>query len=511
VIAYLSSCREWHDVKHSKTQIEELLIFLKAHCEKIDDILPYLPVQLKEDLTSEDFVVHCMEDFQLLDKAQTGVLEPREVVPLILQLTEAHHLALTFEHVLEFVDLFDTARNGVINPSEYVNFSRFMMILAYLETEEGQLVKECADISAGVRRVDELLTMLQQSRDALHKVIPLLPEDVFNSVTGDAFIVQCEEQFAALDLDKNGVLEPKELFPIVVELSKAHPYAIDHEHCRQFTSIFDIHGDGVIRKDEFVDFARFLCVMSYLHSEEGVQKVGDALKIMSGSQRIDDLLKTLQRDRHELRKVIPYLPEALRDEIISAQFADNCRAKFLELDKNKQGFLGPLELIPTILDMTGAHRYAIDERQCKRFIAIFDDEKTGVISLSEYVNFARFIMVMSFLQTEDGKVVLDLALDAQNRQSKREQDLQILPADKTLTKTKSQSPSRGATSADMGHMKVDLDYYQNKAKKLASENDRLREDMFRMQESMRRMESRMEEQEQRLRHAEIDLKNAGRR
>mmetsp|Transcript_67218 Transcript_67218/g.105055 ORF Transcript_67218/g.105055 Transcript_67218/m.105055 type:complete len:1078 (-) Transcript_67218:41-3274(-) len=507
VIAYLRCCWEWHDVSHNKQQIEELLSFLKLHCEKIDDILPYLPADLKDELTSPDFESQCMEDFKLLDKAKTGVLEPKEVIPLILQLSSAHHMALTTDHVMEFVDLFDTGRNGVITPMEYVNFSRFMMILAYLETEEGQAVKEAADISAGARRVDELLAMLRQDRGAIHKVIPILPEEVFNDVTGDAFILQCEEKFAALDVDRSGVLEPKELFPVVVELSEAHPYAIDIEHCRQFTQIFDVHGDGVIRSDEFVDFTRFLCVMSYLHSEEGQKKANDALKIMAGSQRIEQLLVVLQRDRHELRKVIPYLPEALRDEIISQKFADNCRARYIELDKNKKGFLGPAELIPTILDMTGAHHLAIDENQCRRFIAIFDDEKTGVISLSEYVNFARFIMVMSYLQTEDGKVVLDLAVDAQRRQQNREADLQIMPAPQVVT----QAPNRSMANADASHMQVDLEFHQNRLDKLTEENTRLQKDMFVVQETLRLVVNRVEEQDKLLRHVEVDLQNSRQR
>merc|ERR1719160_2054058 len=99
---------------------------------------------------------------------------------MILQLSNSHHLALTMDHCLEFVDLFDTKRNGVITPQEYVNFARFMMILAYLETEEGQDVVVVAEMEASVHQVNELLVMLQQDRGAIHKVVPMLPQEIFD-------------------------------------------------------------------------------------------------------------------------------------------------------------------------------------------------------------------------------------------------------------------------------------------------------------------------------------------
>ena len=70
----------------------------------------------------------------------------------------------------------------------------------------------------------------------------------------------------------------------------------DELRCEAFTSIFDLHGDGVLRHDEFLDFARwsllvlagfcafrpqtgscpdrFLCIMSYLHSSDGEARSG---------------------------------------------------------------------------------------------------------------------------------------------------------------------------------------------------------------------------------------------
>lgn len=500
VISYLICCSEWHDksVQHSKARIEELLDFLKKHCQQLDDILPYLPRDFQEELMSYEFEQHCLNDFKSLDKNQTGVLEPHLLIPLILQLSEGHHLALTYDHVMEFVGLFDTLRNGVITPAEYINFSRFMMILAFLETEEGQAVAQTSDIASSKKRVEDLLQMLEKDRNTIHKIVPLLPAEVYEDVTSDAFVMGCEGRFKDLDKDKNGTLEPSELFPIIVELSEAHPYAIDFEHCVQFTKIFDIRGDGVIRKDEFVDFARFLCIMSYMQSAEGQRTMSDGLKIMESSREVDALMETLKKDRREMRKVIPYLPDDLRDELLSQQFSAHCHDKFNELDKDGSGSLCNAELYPLILELTDAHHYALDLDQCQKFADVFDDEKTGVISKKEFVNFARFLMVMSYLKTEDGKKTLQVATEDNTR---RDVKKPVQPPTDALA----------IVPTNAGHMALDLEFYQKKADKLAKENDTLRSQMFRMDESIRRMESRMEEQEQRLRHAEIDLRVAGKR
>lgn len=498
VMGYLKTTADWHDdaLAHSRQRIDELLNFLKTHCEKIDDVLPFLPVDLQDELMSDDFSYHCLEDFASLDKDGSGVLEPKELIPVVINLADAHLFALTKDQCDRFLKLFDTAKNGVITEGEFINFARFMMILSYLETEEGQAVKENAEIAAGGRRVEELLRMLTADRNAIHKVVPLLPQEVFDQVTSNEFIQKCQDRFAELDVDKNGTLDPGELFPVIVELSEAHPFSVDYEQCKRFTSIFDIHGDGVIRMDEFVDFARFLCIMSYLHSTNGKDKVEEGLKILSDSQVIEDLLAGLKRDKKQLKKVYAYLPEEFRDELLSKRFAANCNKRFKDLDVDNSGCLDPLELFPIIIDMTKAHYLSLDFDQCKRFTAIFDDAKSGTISKDEFVNFARFLMVLSYLQTEDGKKTLQLATTPKDK--KRNQAAQPAPA-----------PAQ-TMPADVGHLAVDVEFYKGKSDKLTKENSQLRSSVSRLEDLVRALEARIEEQDMRLRHAEVDLRAAGR-
>merc|ERR1711907_184540 len=109
-----------------------------------------------------------------------------------------------------------------------------------------------------------------------------------------------------------------------------------------------------------MDFARFLCVMSYLQSDEGKSKANDALKIMDESQQIEDLIAQLKQDKRQMRKVIPFLPEDLQDELLSKRFASKCLEKFRKLDKDDNGTLDHAELIPVIMELVNANAYALD-------------------------------------------------------------------------------------------------------------------------------------------------------
>jgi len=492
-LGYLYFEKDWNEdeVAHSNDRIEAMLAHMRQHCDRLDEILPMLPEEIQEYLLSGEFVEGCLMQFDELDKDVSGSLEPKELIPVVIDLCKAHPIALTNDQCLKFVDIFDTERTGVISRSEFLNLARFMIIMAYLETEEGRVVQDIVDLSMGDKKVEELLQMLQHDANAVHKIIAMLPEKIFDEVTSDEFVEQCHQRFAELDMDKNGVLSPTELLPIIVDLTHAHPHSVDIEQCERFAAIFDQRGDGVIRMDEFLDFARFLIIMSYMNSDEGRRECAEGLQVMSDSKRIEDLIQSMLEDRRAISKVIPYLPDDLRDELLGKDFTLSCRDKFQELDKDGNGSLDPSELYPIILDMTAAHHLSLDIDQCQRFTDIFDDEKTGVISLKEYVNFARFLMVMAFLQTSDGMETLELAASLEGAPSSK------------ATQQAAQPPSPQA----VGHMSVDLEYYQSKTERLQAENSNQRAQMLRMEEKMRQMEERMEKQEMKLRHAAIDLKS----
>jgi Ca2+-binding EF-hand superfamily protein len=515
VLAYLVNCKDWHDesIQKSREKIDDMLEFLKFNKDRIDDILPFLPAELREDLLSSDFAFNCSEEFKSVDTDGSGVLEPKELIPLILHLSQGHRLALTSDQVNQFVHLFDTLKNGVLTVAEYIDFARFMVIVAYLETADGAPLQEAAEISAGKRQVQELLALLKTDRYSLHKVVPLLPREIFEAMTSAEFIANCQDRFRALDTDGNGTLSPDELYPVVVELSEAHPYAVSLEHCVELTQIFDVHGDGVIREDEFIDFARFLCVMTYLQSDDGKQKVNDGLRIMDDSRKIEELLANLKKDKRHIRLVMSYLPEDFQDDLLSKRFANKCLDKFKSIDKDGNGTLDHTEMFPVLLDLSEAHKLSLDLEQCRRFTDIFDEDRTGVITKKEFVNFARYMMVMSFLQTEDGQKTLEIAIAEQKKATKKQAEdtkRRSVVDNSAVVSTKKPKGEIVPAGADLRHLTVDIQFYKARSAKVCNENESLRLRAFELEQEVRRLQSCIEDQDKLLKHAEIDLEPTGR-
>jgi len=164
----------------SKDRIDALLDVLRTKAENIGDIVPFLPDDLKKELMSEEFRKMCMKEFKEMDQDFSGVLEPKELMPLVMNMAEAHQFALTEEHCVKFVDIFDSKRNGVLTLSEFITFVRFMLVMAYLDTEDGRIVSENVAVKTGEAKVDDLLRSLEGNRGAMHKVIPMLPQHIFD-------------------------------------------------------------------------------------------------------------------------------------------------------------------------------------------------------------------------------------------------------------------------------------------------------------------------------------------
>merc|ERR1719159_1734625 len=173
---------------HSRERIEALLTLMKEHCDRLDEVLPLLPDSMQDELLSAEFDASCSKYFDELDKDASGALEPKELIPVVIDLCKAHPFALTKDQCLRFVDIFDTERTGVLSRNEFVNFARFMMIMSYLETEDGQVVQDFADIAKGEGKVSEFVQKLGQDRQSIHKIMPLLPVNLYNSLIADEFV-----------------------------------------------------------------------------------------------------------------------------------------------------------------------------------------------------------------------------------------------------------------------------------------------------------------------------------
>mmetsp|Transcript_62861 Transcript_62861/g.97871 ORF Transcript_62861/g.97871 Transcript_62861/m.97871 type:complete len:184 (+) Transcript_62861:1-552(+) len=181
------------------------------------------------------------------------------------------------------------------------------------------------------------------------------------------------------------------------------------------------------------------------------------------------------------------------------------------------GSLDPKELFPMLLDMTSADQCALDMSQCVKFAAIFDDDHNGVISKAELVNFARFLMIASYLETEEGQKVRQEAIKSYKQEKATRGLSTSIEANRgsevephTLAAVRS-SANLPTASNELGHLTVDVEHYREKSKKLQCENDALRERLHNVEQQLRQMQSRVEEQDRQLRHADMDLKAVQRR
>jgi Ca2+-binding EF-hand superfamily protein len=496
------------EVYLGEEKIMKLLDFIHDGVSQLQEIVPFLPPDLIEEMQSPEFIAQCTKDFAQLDADKSGVLEPKELIPVILHLSEAHHFCLTQAHCQHFVDLFDTGGNGVITGEEYINFARFMLVMAFLDTDEGWIMQydmEVAQRQAN-KDVESVLRMLEQDRKAVHKVLPLLPGELFDELSSDAFVMSCHDHFAELDQMGNGALAPQELIPVIAEMTGSMSCHINAEQCKQFVKIFDLYGDGCLRPDEFLDFSRFLCIMSFIQTEEGKAACQEAMRVMDDSKKVDELIKTMQQDRKQIHQVIPYLPDSLRDDLTSDHFTVECLAFFKELDKDGNGSLDPVELYPMVQSLSNAHESSLDLDQCRQFMAIFDDAKTGVISVEEFVNFARFLIVMAWLRSHEGQEVMALA--SSDPAPSRRPEAPVAPSPEH-TLPPPPAPTKDETFMPDAHLAVDCEFYREKAEKAAAENETLRGRLSGMEQLVRTLQDKLEEQERRLRHAQVDLRNTG--
>merc|ERR1719183_362951 len=100
------------------------------------------------------------------------------------------------------------------------------MVMAYLDTEDGRnladgIMEPSAPSGGGGAVVEDLLETLKKNRKAVNKVIPMLPQPVFDYLTSYTFAEECAASFKLLDKDNSGTLPPDELFEVVIQMSAA--------------------------------------------------------------------------------------------------------------------------------------------------------------------------------------------------------------------------------------------------------------------------------------------------
>jgi len=357
---------------------------------------------------SESFTTSCRESFLALDIDGSGSLDSAELYPVILALSSSHPRSIDRDHCARFTSIYDRDGNGVISLDEFLNYARFVILAAYIqETDQSDNARLTADMEVGVRKTEDLIETLKQGRAQLANVIPRLPNAFKQEITSRKFAENCMDHFEELDLDNNHSLDAAELLPLIVELCGASPFSIDSEKCSRFACIFDVDKNGVIDKEEFIDFAQFLMIMAYLDTDQGKAAVSGVNTAEESKNSVEDLLELLQVGRAQVGSVMPYLPQWFKQNLTDPEFIADCMQRFDQLDRDRNNALDASELFSVIVQLTDAHPFSIDQGLCQRFTNIFDVDKNGVITREEFVEYAQFMLIMAYLETAHGQETLE--------------------------------------------------------------------------------------------------------
>merc|ERR1719387_2080528 len=207
--------------------------------------------------------------------------------------------------------------------------------------------------------------------------------------------------FDKVDTDGNGKLTPDEIFPIITEMVNEHPLSVTMEHCRGFAGVFDANQDGAISRTEFKRFVEFFIVYETLSSDpQLLEDLLVAQGIIEGQFRMNENLKLLKNNVETVDKIFHLLPDWLKGFLQNAEFGEICNQMFDKVDTDGNGKLTPDELFPIITEMVDEHPLSITMEHCRGFAGVFDANKDGVISRSEFRRFVEFTVVFETLMND---------------------------------------------------------------------------------------------------------------
>ena len=250
-------------------RIDDVIANVRDDAAWADKILPTLPIEWKEYLTSDEFIDSAMDKFDALDADGNEKLSPDELVPVVSELSQGQPWDIDDKHCVEFAEIFDADKNGFIDRGEFFRFVQFLVVMSHFSSPEAEVddIIEEAELDEALR-IDDVIANVRDDAAWADKILPSLPIEWKDYLFSEQFVDDAMNQFDALDVDCSGALTPDELVPVVAELSSGRPWDIDEAHCLQFAEIFDKDKNGVIDRGEFFRFVQFLVVMSFASSAE---------------------------------------------------------------------------------------------------------------------------------------------------------------------------------------------------------------------------------------------------
>ena len=115
---------------------------------------------------------------------------------------------------------------------------------------------------------------------------------------------------------------------------------------------------------------------------------------------INQVIEQIRADKKAIQKNLHLLPQGIKDRLTSMDFAVSCAKVFNAADADKNGYLTPDELFPILQRLLMASPRALTLENCARFADIFDSNKDGVISGSEFKSFCQFFSLIGYLEDQ---------------------------------------------------------------------------------------------------------------
>jgi len=550
-------------------RVEDVVEALVTDKLKAGNILPRLPAEMQDAMTSPDFVSNAMVEFDRLDSDGNGVLSAEELAPLVCSLTAENPCDVTPEACRRFADIFDSDHNGVISRSEYVGFVQFCAGMAYLEAnpqaekpmtepDPSTAAPEAAADGHGASRPpgETDLPETSQIELPLQDKLPEWLQDVFQS---QEWVLELLSRFDRDDTRQTRALVLDRVSPIVRETAAALPTPLEvgAGASARLVKLFDTAGSGKCRRGDFVHLVKFCLTMAWVEDAAN-QEEEQAIK--EGTVRVHDMITTLAEDKQAMDAAQQELPAWLLETFEDPSFSISTNQEFDSLDANQSGFLSPDQIAPILVKLSQEHPASITRDHCVRLVSLFDVEGTGVISRDDYAELVRFIMVMTWIQDEKGAVaaaveepvggvareepaaVEDKPKKAKGKKKKVKEaapahyspprdmegemrdQLGSLYHDVAGSQHVAHSPQHSISapldttngfpniplSQQLRHVQLDHEYYRHKAEALQEQRDTEVKRAQDLQTELSSVLQRLEAAEQQIRHQELDLTLASR-
>merc|ERR1719199_1729399 len=252
-----------------EAEVDTSLLKLQMAKLEISDYIDKMPDWVKDMVTGEGFNEICSQLFQKIDEDGNGVLTPEELFPVISEMCAdasgmpADERFITLDHCIEFSTMFDKNQDGVVSKEEFSDFVKFALVYEQVLNNPELLP---ADSEKAGERIMDGLRKLKGNKTKVDQIMDKLPSWLSDMFKSDDFLKQCNDMFDKCDINKNGVLEAKELVPVVMELSQESESAITEEHCTEFIKIFD-PTNQVITRESAIEFMKFMFTYEALLSD----------------------------------------------------------------------------------------------------------------------------------------------------------------------------------------------------------------------------------------------------